>query len=141
MFGKPTSKTQTIQSLIGAGTIIVGNISFSGGLRIDGVVQGNIKAVEGTESMLVVSEQAKIEGEIHAAHLVVNGVINGPVYATQLIELQPKAKVKGDVIYNAIEMHHGATVAGMLKHHAAGEQLALPAPKQKEVKDDGKKLL
>jgi cytoskeletal protein CcmA (bactofilin family) len=145
MFGKSSSKPQSIQSLIGAGTIIVGNISFSGGLRIDGVVQGNIKAVEGTHSMLVVSEQAKIDGEIHAAHLVVNGTINGPVYATQLVELQPKARVKGDVIYNAIEMHHGATVAGNLKHHAAQEaQLALPAPKienKGEAKPDAKKLI
>jgi cytoskeletal protein CcmA (bactofilin family) len=129
MFGKSSAKNQSIQSLIGAGTIIVGNISFSGGLRIDGVVQGNIKAVEGSHSMLVVSEQAKIDGEIHAAHLVVNGTINGPVYATQLVELQPKARVKGDVIYNAIEMHHGAVVAGTLKHHAKDAQLALPAPK------------
>jgi cytoskeletal protein CcmA (bactofilin family) len=129
MFGKSNTKNQAIQSLIGSGTIIVGNISFSGGLRIDGVVQGNIKAVEGSHSMLVVSEQAKIDGEIHAAHLVVNGTINGPVYATQLVELQPKARVKGDVIYNAIEMHHGAVVAGTLKHQAAQEaQLALPAP-------------
>jgi cytoskeletal protein CcmA (bactofilin family) len=141
MFGKSHTKAQAIQSLIGAGTIIVGNISFSGGLRIDGVVQGNIKAVEGTHSMLVISEQAKIDGEIHAAHLVVNGTINGPVYATQLVELQPKARVKGDVIYNAIEMHHGATVAGNLKHHATQEdQLALPAPKQ-ETKPDTKKLI
>jgi cytoskeletal protein CcmA (bactofilin family) len=140
MFGKSNAKAQSIQSLIGSGTIIVGNISFSGGLRIDGAVQGNIKAVEGTHSMLVVSEQAKIDGEIHAAHVVVNGTINGPVYATELVELQPKARVKGDVIYNAIEMHHGATVAGTLKHHAAQEQLALPAPKT-ESKPEGKKLI
>ena len=140
MFGKSTAKAQAIQSLIGAGTIIVGNISFSGGLRIDGVVQGNIKAVEGTHSMLVVSEQAKIDGEIHAAHLVVNGSINGPVYATQLVELQPKARVKGDVIYNAIEMHHGATVAGTLKHQIMQEQLALPAPKN-DAKPEAKKLV
>ena len=129
MFGKSSSKAQAIQSLIGAGTVIVGNISFSGGLRIDGSVQGNIKAVEGSHSMLVVSEQAKIDGEVHAAHLVVNGAINGPVYATELVELQPKARVKGDVIYNAIEMHHGAVVAGTLKHQSAqAPQLALAAP-------------
>ncbi len=148
MFGKSSSKAQAIQSLIGAGTIIVGNISFSGGLRIDGVVQGNIKAVEGSHSMLVVSEQAKIEGEVHAAHLVVNGTINGPVYAMQLVELQPKARVKGDVIYNAIEMHHGAVVAGTLKQQSAQEpQLALAAPAvpvtqaATDSKPDNKKLI
>ena len=78
--------------------------------------------------MLVISEQAKITGEVKAAHLVINGAIHGPVYATQLVELQPKAQVTGDVIYNAIEMHHGAVVAGTLKHSKQPEQLALPAP-------------
>ncbi len=135
-FVKSSSKNQVIQSLIGTGTVIVGNINFSGGLRIDGVVQGNIKAMEGSHSMLVVSEQAKIDGEIQAAHLVVNGSINGSVYATQLVELQPKARVKGDVIYSAIEMHHGAVVAGTLKHQAnLTETLALPAPVDKMTAD------
>lgn len=128
MFGKSSKNNQAIQSLIGNGTVITGNISFSGGLRIDGEVKGNIKAVEGSHSMLVVSESAKIEGEIQVAHLVVNGTLHGPVFATQLVELQPKAKVKGDLVYNAIEMHHGATVAGSMKHHSSDAQLALPAP-------------
>ena len=128
MFGKSKNTAQAIQSLIGAGTTIKGDVFFSGGLRIDGHVQGNISADPKAASMLVISEQAKITGEVHAAHLVINGTIVGPVYATQLLELQPKAQVTGDVIYNAIEMHHGAVVAGTLKHHKQGEQLALPAP-------------
>jgi cytoskeletal protein CcmA (bactofilin family) len=135
MFGsKNSNQKQAIQSLIGAGTTIQGNINFTGGLRIDGTVNGNITASEGTHSMLVVSEQAKITGEVRAAHLVVNGTVVGPVYATQLLELQPKARVTGDVIYAAIEMHHGAVVAGMLKHpDTSSPQLALPAPASEET--------
>ncbi len=135
MFGsKNSNQKQAIQSLIGAGTTIQGNINFTGGLRIDGTVNGNITAAEGSHSMLVVSEQAKIAGEVRAAHLVVNGTVVGPVYATQLLELQPKARVTGDVIYAAIEMHHGAVVAGMLKHPDTNSpQLALPAPVSEEA--------
>lgn len=134
MFGsKNNSQKQAIQSLVGAGTVIQGNISFTGGLRIDGTVKGNIIATDGSHSMLVVSEQAKIEGEVKVAHLIVNGSITGPVHATQLIELQPKAKVIGDVVYMALEMHHGALVSGMLKHTQQGHpQLALPAPELQE---------
>jgi cytoskeletal protein CcmA (bactofilin family) len=147
MFGtKNSNQKQTIQSLIGAGTLIQGNIVFTGGLRIDGTVNGNITANEGSHSMLVVSEQAKISGEVRAAHLVVNGTVIGPVYATQLLELQPKARVTGDVEYAAIEMHHGAVVAGTLKHpETSVAQLALPAPQTRvdstETDKKSKKLL
>ena len=143
MFGnKNSAQKQTIQSLIGAGTVIQGNINFSGGLRIDGTVNGNITAEDGSHSMLVVSDQAKIAGEVRAAHLVVNGTITGPVFATQLLELQPKARVTGDVVYAAIEMHHGAVVAGMLKHpETNAPQLALPAPATESPENKGKKLL
>jgi cytoskeletal protein CcmA (bactofilin family) len=116
MFGKKTTTQKTIDSLIGAGTRIEGNIIFEGGLRIDGVVQGNVVASAESPTMLVISEQARVEGEVRAAHLVVNGTIVGPIYATELIELQPKAKVTGDVHYQALEMHHGAIVQGTLMH-------------------------
>jgi cytoskeletal protein CcmA (bactofilin family) len=129
MFGKSNAKIPAVQSIIGAGTVIVGDISFEGGLRIDGMVRGNIKSIEGAPSMLHVSEQAKIDGEIHAAHLIIAGTVNGPVFATKLIELEPKARVKGDVMYNAIEVHHGAVVSGTLKYHNTEEKLLLPNQK------------
>jgi cytoskeletal protein CcmA (bactofilin family) len=81
MFRKQPSKPQNrIDSLIGAGTKIEGNVSFSGGLRVDGEVVGNVTAVSDQPSTLVLSEQARIEGEISVSHLVVNGEIAGPVY-------------------------------------------------------------
>ncbi|TAK90487.1 MAG: polymer-forming cytoskeletal protein [Burkholderiaceae bacterium] len=107
-------KQRTIECLIGATTIIQGDIHFQGGLRIDGVVKGNVIAEPGAPSMLVLTEHARIEGEVHAAHLIVNGTLVGPVQAYELLELQPKARVEGDVIYKALEMHHGAVVSGRL---------------------------
>lgn len=126
MFGHKAKNT--IDSLIGASTKIEGNLFFKGGLRIDGHVKGNVIAEAGDTSMLVISEQAKIEGEIRVAHLVVNGEIVGPVYSSELLELQPKARITGDVYYKALEMHGGALVSGKLTHDQVGEQVLKLAP-------------
>lgn len=126
MFGHKAKNT--IDSLIGVSTKIEGNLFFKGGLRIDGHVKGNVVAEAGDTSMLVISEQAKVEGEIRVAHLVVNGEIIGPVYSSELLELQPKARITGDVHYKALEMHGGALVSGKLAHDQVGEQVLKLAP-------------
>ena len=130
MFGKKES-AQEIGSLIGAGTTVTGDVSFSGGLRIDGVVRGAVRCGELEKGgMLVISEHGTIEGEVRASHVVVSGRIQGPVHAAVLIELQPKARVQGDVQYRALEMHHGAVVEGLMVHiPAEGRVSAAPAPK------------
>lgn len=115
----------TIDSLIGVSTTIEGDLHFKGGLRIDGQVKGNVIADPNSSSMLVISEQAKIDGEVRASHIVVNGEINGPVFSSELLEIQPKARISGDVRYKALEMMNGALVAGKLGH----EQLAEPVLK------------
>ena len=116
MFGKSKdhSPMKRIDSLIGTGTTLTGNIVFTGGLRIDGTVVGNVHASNGEASTLVISEQAKVAGEIRVSHLVINGEVQGPVYASDYLELQPKAKVKGDIHYARLEMHVGAAVEGRL---------------------------
>jgi cytoskeletal protein CcmA (bactofilin family) len=116
MFGTKSGAKNTIDSLIGVTTRIEGDIHFVGGLRIDGHVKGNVIADDEQSSMLVISEHARVDGAIVANHLVVNGTITGPVYASDLLELQPKARVSGDLRYRALEMHHGAIIDGTLTH-------------------------
>ena len=119
MFGKnDDSKPKArIDSLIGAGTLIEGNIRFAGGLRIDGEVKGNVEAAEGaSSSMLVLSEQARIEGSVSVAHVITNGTVVGPVTVTEFLEMQSRAKIVGDVDYALIEMHQGAVIEGRLVH-------------------------
>jgi cytoskeletal protein CcmA (bactofilin family) len=115
--GKKTGIQSTIDTLIGAKSRFAGDLYFEGGLRIDGEVQGNIQAMGEKPAMLVISEQASVTGMVSAAHIIVNGTVNGPIQATQLLELQPKAKISGDVSYASLEMHSGAVVEGRL-HHA-----------------------
>ena len=122
----------SIDTLIGATTRIQGDVRFTGGMRIDGEVKGNVLAEEGQSSLLVISEQAKIDGEVRVAHLVTNGEINGSVYSTELLELQPKARINGDVNYRQLEMHAGALISGRLSHETQNEpvlQLAMAKAK------------
>jgi len=119
MFGKRQSKPQNrIDSLISAETKVDGNISFAGGLRIDGEVNGNVTAAPGKPSTLVLSEHGHVNGDINVMHLVVNGEVNGMVQVVEYLELQSKAKVRGDVCYKALEMQLGAIVEGKLMHLA-----------------------
>ena len=118
MFAK-TNKPSPIDSLIGSGTTIEGNITFSGGLRIDGHVKGNVKATGTKPGTLVISEMAKVEGEIDVAHVVINGTVAGPVRGSEYVELLPKARVTGNVSYKSIEIHVGAIVMGQLQYESA----------------------
>jgi len=116
MFGsKGNSKpNNSIECLIGAGTTIEGNITFAGGLRVDGRVRGDVIAADGKPGTLVLSEQAQIEGEIRVSHVVINGTVVGPVHAAEYVELQTKANVTGDVYYKTLEIQLGAVVQGRL---------------------------
>lgn len=115
MFFKKTNVVQsTIDTLIGAETRIEGNLVFTGGLRIDGVVRGDISESNINPGTVILSELGSIEGSVSATKMVVNGKVVGPIRASQFIELQAKAHVTGDVYYKSLEMHTGAVVEGRL---------------------------
>jgi cytoskeletal protein CcmA (bactofilin family) len=116
MFFKKSSNDiqSTIDTLIGSETNITGDLQFSGGLRIDGELHGNITESNMNPSTLILSEHGKVEGAISASKLVINGNVIGPVKASQFIELQTKAHITGDVYYKSLEMHTGAVVEGRL---------------------------
>src|SRR5215210_1417181 len=122
MFGGKQSKPQNrIDSLIGEGTVVEGNVVFTGGLRIDGRVKGNVLSSDDQPSTLVLSERARVEGEIRVSHAVVNGTVVGPVHGAQYVELQAKCNVTGDVHYRTLEIQLGAVVQGRLVHHDDGQ--------------------
>ena len=113
MFGK--NAQPPIKSLIATGSKIEGNLRFTEGLRVDGQVVGDLRANPDQPSILVISEEAIVQGAIDADHVIINGTVNGPVNARQLLELQPRARIEGDITYKALEMHQGAVISGTLK--------------------------
>lgn len=108
----------TIDTLVGAKTDLKGDIVFSGGLRVDGKVRGNITAKGDGNSTLVLSENATVTGNVTVPHIITNGSIKGNVRAAERIELQSKAEIFGDVYYKVIEMALGAVVNGSLVREA-----------------------
>lgn len=120
MFNK--KKQPPIKSLIAEGSHISGNIVFTDGLRIDGHVTGNISVTEDRGSLLVISESAIVVGSVAADHIIINGSVKGPVYAQHMLELQPKARIEGDVHYTALEMHQGALITGQMRPILEGEE-------------------
>lgn len=120
MFNK--KKQPPIKSLIAEGSLIDGHIHFAEGLRVDGSVNGNLKAAEAQASILVISESASVTGTVQADHIIINGQVKGPVHARVLLELQPKARIEGDVHYAALEMHQGALIDGLLRPLIVAEE-------------------
>ena len=107
-------RSNRVSTVIGQGTHIDGDVVFSGGLHIDGSVKGNVRAAEGMDAILSVSELGMIEGEVHVPMIILNGAVQGNVFATEQIEMAAKSKVTGDVNYRLIEMAVGAEVNGRL---------------------------
>ncbi len=141
LFGKKnTRRNSQIDSLIGSGTELRGDVHFKDGLHIDGIVKGNVIA-EGESSILTMSEHGRIEGEVRVHNLVLNGEVIGDVHASEHIELAPAARVTGNVYYNLIEMAMGAEVNGNLVHEVeavtATKQRTLPAGDANLAADGG----
>lgn len=126
--GSDSKPVDSVDTLIGAGTQIQGDVEFAGGLRIDGTVIGNIKSIDGNNSTVVLSETAVIEGNITVAHVIVDGTVNGNIIASERVILQPKAVIKGDVRYRAVETALGASINGALVCDSSNIKQAAPAP-------------
>lgn len=115
---KKPKQTAHIDSLIGQNTEIHGDVIFSGGLHVDGIIKGSVIAEKGDDSVLTLSERGTIEGEVKVPNVVVNGSVIGDVHATGHVELAALARVHGNVYYSLIEMAMGAEVNGKLMHQA-----------------------
>jgi cytoskeletal protein CcmA (bactofilin family) len=118
MFNKNKAKkkksTSRIDTLIGRHTHIKGDISFSGGLRVDGTIEGNINATGDETSVLTLSDHGSIDGEIRVPNIIINGQVNGNVFVSNHVELAPKARINGNLYYRLLEMAMGSEVNGHL---------------------------
>lgn len=118
MFKRKPNKNAKIDTLIGAETRINGDVEFSGGLHLDGYINGNVKSQNGAGSFLSVSQHGCIEGSVIAPNVMLNGIVKGDIDATERVELGAKAQVLGNVQYAVIETAVGAQINGKLIHRA-----------------------
>jgi cytoskeletal protein CcmA (bactofilin family) len=104
-----------VRSAVGPGMRVMGEVTFQDGLQVDGTVMGNVTAVPGQSSALIVTETGRIEGFVSADQMVIGGTVIGPVEARESLELLATAHVQGDVRYHMLEMQPGAVIAGQLQ--------------------------
>ncbi|GHH53372.1 cell shape determination protein CcmA [[Pseudomonas] boreopolis] len=133
MFGNKSGRggQTVVDTLIGAQVVIRGDLTFSGGLYIEGRVVGKVIADEGSQAAVTLAETGIVEGEIRAPVVVINGKMTGDVHASEKVELAANARVQGNVHYQVVEMSAGAQLTGRLIH--AGAIAALPSPVPEEA--------
>ena len=130
-------------TMIAKGTVVNGDVHFEGGLLVEGTIKGNVRAEDGTDALLRLSEAGSIEGEIHVPNVVINGKVAGDVHSSGHVELAAKATVNGNVHYHLIEMVMGSQVNGALVHAQPAKpepSLDLHTPARQEDRKDDKKL-
>jgi len=116
MFSSKKSSMAKIDTLVGQNTVIKGDVVFTGGLHVDGCIKGNVIADKDSLSVLTLSENGSIEGEVTVPHVILNGTVFGDVHALERMVLASQARVTGNVYYVLIEMAIGASVNGNLVH-------------------------
>lgn len=116
MFNRSKPKPHRIDTLIGAGTRIIGDVQFAGGFHVDGHVKGNVDAPADSGATLSVSDSGVVEGSVAVPNVILNGTVKGDILAHERVELGATARVTGNVYYALIEMEMGAEITGKLIH-------------------------
>jgi cytoskeletal protein CcmA (bactofilin family) len=125
-------------SLIARGTVIRGDLRFSGALHLDGCIEGAVLA-EGEDAVFTLSEHGQVHGQIYVPHAIINGQVQGDIHVGERLELAPLARITGDVHYRTLEMAAGAQVNGRMSHHVdviAPRELPAPGPLEEGELDE-----
>jgi cytoskeletal protein CcmA (bactofilin family) len=114
----------SVDTLIGPKVVLRGDVQFAGGLYLEGQLIGRALAEAGAEATITIAARGRVEGELHAPVIVINGFVKGDVHAFERLELGPEARVEGNLHYAVIEMAAGAAVTGRLVHVLASAAVA-----------------
>jgi len=149
MLGSNSKKSKTtgakVDTVIGHQTEINGDVRFTGGLHIDGIIRGNVYAESDTDAVAIISERGRVEGELRVPSLLINGYVAGDVYAAERLDLAKEARIKGDVYYSTLEMAGGAEINGKLvrtdqdSQRFLEHQQAEPVTEQTQTVDSGRR--
>lgn len=136
MFNKkrPASRVTVEQfsSLISGNVSLDGGVTFEEGLKVSGQVKGNVCHKPGTHSLLALSAEGRIEGNVSSYDALIDGTIVGDLVVEHLLELHSNARVRGNIRYRQLSMENGAVVDGVLSRMGDEEEGAqvfeLPRP-------------
>ena len=112
---KKKRKFVAITTLIDKDILISGDTTYTGGIRVDGKINGNLKVHGEEDSLLIMGHGSKITGDVEVEKAIINGEINGNIKCHDYLELNTNAIVNGNIEYDIIEIHEGSKINGILK--------------------------
>lgn len=133
---KPSGAHAGDTSLVASGTLVNGEMHFSGALHLDGQVEGAVIADDGSGAVFTLSAEGIIKGDVRVPVAVINGTVKGNIHTSDRLELASQARVEGDVHYRVLEMAAGAEVNGRIVHHGGEERRQLTGPEDVLDADD-----
>ena len=137
---KKKRKFVAITTLIDKDILISGDTTYTGGIRVDGKINGNLK-VHGEEgSLLIMGHGSKITGDVEVEKAIINGEINGNVKCRDYLELNTNAIVNGSIEYDVIEVHEGSKINGILKYIKNKKKIKTKKKIKQNIKINIKKL-
>lgn len=140
MFNKKKSVPRVVidqfSSLISGNLSLVGDMEFEEGLKVSGAIRGNVCHKPGTHSLLALSADGRIEGNVSSYDALIDGTIIGDLVVEHLLELHSNARVCGNIRYRQLSMENGAVVDGTLNRmgddEETGQVFELPQPQARE---------
>jgi cytoskeletal protein CcmA (bactofilin family) len=114
---------ESFDTLIGAATRIEGRMVVNKSIRLDGTIEGSIESNTDTHVTVAIGNTGLVHGDVRAHRVLVNGQVDGNIYAREKCELHETSKVKGDIHYGLLGIEHGAEILGLMvkKIEATGE--------------------
>jgi cytoskeletal protein CcmA (bactofilin family) len=103
-----------LNALLGRGSAFDGKLTFEGQVRIDGKFTGQVL----TRDTLVVGESGQVQADIAAGTVIIGGLVEGTIVASQLVQLNATARVKGNLETPMLSVEKGAQFNGALKMEA-----------------------
>ena len=105
---------ESFDTLIGAATKIEGRMVVNKSIRLDGTIDGSIESPAGTQVTVAIGKTGLVHGDVRAHRVLVNGQVDGNIYAREKCELHETSKVKGDIHYGLLGIEHGAEILGLM---------------------------
>ena len=114
---------ESFDTLIGAATKIEGRMVVNKSIRLDGTIEGSIESHTDSQVTVAIGQTGLVHGDVRAHRVLVNGQVDGNIYAREKCELHETSKVKGDIHYGLLGIEHGAEILGLMvkKIEATGE--------------------
>ena len=138
---KKKRKFVAITTLIDKDIVISGDTTYTGGIRLDGKINGNLKVHGEEDSLLIMGHGSKITGDVEVEKAIINGEINGNIKCHDYLELNTNAIVNGSIEYDIIEVHEGSKITGNLKFSKNSKKIEPKKNINQKIKSNLKKLL